>query len=167
MFGRRLFRIGTGKEEYSVISDLLDIEKCDGKPQYLMSSHLPLVLYDCTFDEKDADFGQVGCDEVVLGTATTFHLLWRESNLAANVQRLFWKHSERRVTADKGTCALETAYRTMGQLRDTKKGKPRKQKKLMKMEREPSLKERLDSMKNSKLRKFGVKQQMREYYQEK
>merc|ERR1712242_452648 len=77
-----LFRIGKGEEEVSVISDLLDIEKCDGKPQYLMASHLPLVLYDCAFHTKDADFG--GNNIGGVDTAVTLRMLWRESNLESS-----------------------------------------------------------------------------------
>merc|ERR1711920_2152 len=100
-----------------------------------------------------------------MDTTTTLHSLWRECNLAANVHRLFWKHCQERVAADKGTSALEAAYREKEQFGIRRKGKLKKRRKLMEMEREPSLRERLDAMKNSKLRKYGVKEQMRQFYQ--
>lgn len=167
-----LFRIGRGEEDYTVIADLLDIEKCDGKPQYLMASHLPLVLYDCEFDEKDADFewNRGGGEMQTVDIATTLHMLWRENYLTASVQRLFWKHSAQRVVTEQGRDALNTGYLMMEHLSapigNGRNGKRRKKKpvKLMEMEREPSLKERLDTMKNSKLRKYKVKESLRAHF---
>merc|ERR1711902_57603 len=164
-----LFRIGRGEEEYTVILDLLDIEKCDGKPQYLMASHLPMVLYDCEFDEKDADFewNRDGGETQSVDVATTLHMLWRESYLSSSVQRLFWKHSVKRVTTEQGRDALNAGYLMMEQLSAPTKGgrngkrKGKKVVKLMDMAREPSLEERLDTMKNSKLRKYKVKESLR------
>jgi hypothetical protein len=43
--------IGQKKEEPSIIDDLLDIEKYPGKPEYMMSSEGPLILYDCEFKD--------------------------------------------------------------------------------------------------------------------
>ncbi|OWA50665.1 tRNA pseudouridine(38/39) synthase [Hypsibius exemplaris] len=46
-----LYLIGQGKEEPSMIMELLDIEKCPAKPQYLMAEGFPLVLFDCIFED--------------------------------------------------------------------------------------------------------------------
>ncbi|XP_050414475.1 tRNA pseudouridine(38/39) synthase [Patella vulgata] len=48
-----LFYIGQGKEDPRIIDDLLDIDKHPRKPQYTMASDLPLVLYDCQFDDLE------------------------------------------------------------------------------------------------------------------
>lgn len=45
-----LFLVGSGKEDVSVIRDLLDVTKSPQKPQYLMADPEPLVLYDCVFN---------------------------------------------------------------------------------------------------------------------
>ncbi|CAF1058875.1 unnamed protein product [Didymodactylos carnosus] len=56
-----LIAIGQKKEEVQLVSDLLDIEKHPCKPHYVIASELPLVLFDCQFedvewlyDEKDS-----------------------------------------------------------------------------------------------------------------
>ncbi len=46
-----LFLVGQGKEKPSIVDQLLDIEQNPCKPQYPMASELPLVLYDCEFDD--------------------------------------------------------------------------------------------------------------------
>ncbi|CAG8478530.1 12915_t:CDS:2 [Acaulospora morrowiae] len=46
-----LFLVGQGLEDPSVIDDLLDIEKTPAKPNYEMANELPLVLYDCQYDD--------------------------------------------------------------------------------------------------------------------
>lgn len=44
-----LILIGQKREAPSIIDDLLDIEKYPAKPQYTMSSELPLCLFECEF----------------------------------------------------------------------------------------------------------------------
>jgi len=46
-----LFMIGQGKEDPQIVADLLDVDKHPCKPQYTMASELPLVLFDCQFEE--------------------------------------------------------------------------------------------------------------------
>ncbi|KAG8170750.1 hypothetical protein JTE90_028297, partial [Oedothorax gibbosus] len=48
-----LFLIGQGKEESDVIDKLLDIENFPRKPQYDMASEVPLVLFDCTYEDVE------------------------------------------------------------------------------------------------------------------
>lgn len=50
-----LFLIGQGRENPSVISELLDVECHPRKPQYTMSVEFPLVLFDCVYD-NDIDW---------------------------------------------------------------------------------------------------------------
>lgn len=45
-----LFMIGRGNESPEVIHQLLDVANFTGKPQYNMASEIPLVLYDCVFE---------------------------------------------------------------------------------------------------------------------
>ncbi|XP_052901942.1 tRNA pseudouridine(38/39) synthase [Anopheles moucheti] len=47
-----LLLVGQGKEEPSVVKELLDVEKNPCKPQYSMAIDLPLNLYKCLFNEK-------------------------------------------------------------------------------------------------------------------
>uniref|UniRef100_A0A0B6ZLI0 tRNA pseudouridine synthase n=2 Tax=Arion vulgaris TaxID=1028688 RepID=A0A0B6ZLI0_9EUPU len=46
-----LFLIAQGKEDMSIVEELLNIEKNPRKPQYTMASELPLVLFDCEFGD--------------------------------------------------------------------------------------------------------------------
>ena len=48
-----LFVVAGEKEDVSIISDLLDIQKTPCKPQYQMADPEPLVLYDCIFNPGD------------------------------------------------------------------------------------------------------------------
>ncbi|KAF9108927.1 tRNA pseudouridine synthase 3 [Mortierella sp. GBA35] len=45
-----LLSIGQGLEEPEVIDQLMDVQQCPAKPNYDMASDLPLVLYDCHFE---------------------------------------------------------------------------------------------------------------------
>ena len=45
-----LLLVGQKKEAPSIIDDLLDIEKYPCKPQYSICSELPLVLFDCQYE---------------------------------------------------------------------------------------------------------------------
>ena len=46
-----LFHVGRGLEKPSIVRDLLDIEQMPARPEFLMASDLPLVLYQCDFDD--------------------------------------------------------------------------------------------------------------------
>ncbi|KAK5827139.1 pseudouridine synthase [Linnemannia elongata] len=45
-----LLSVGQGLEEPEVIDQLMDVQQCPAKPNYDMASDLPLVLYDCHFE---------------------------------------------------------------------------------------------------------------------
>ncbi|CAG8505400.1 9996_t:CDS:1 [Scutellospora calospora] len=53
-----LFLVGQKLEEPSIIDDLLDIKKTPAKPIYNMASELPLVLYDCQYDNVKWHYGR-------------------------------------------------------------------------------------------------------------
>ncbi|CAG2101713.1 unnamed protein product [Medioppia subpectinata] len=48
-----LFLVGQHREEPEIIKQLLDVDKHPNKPQYCMSADFPLILFDCSYDEKD------------------------------------------------------------------------------------------------------------------
>ncbi|KAI8879869.1 tRNA pseudouridine synthase [Backusella circina FSU 941] len=54
-----LFLVGQGLEEPEVIKHLLDIQKIPAKPEYPMASHLPLLLYDCEFDNINWNYANI------------------------------------------------------------------------------------------------------------
>ncbi|CAG8728938.1 14594_t:CDS:2, partial [Racocetra fulgida] len=53
-----LFLVGQKLEEPSIVDDLLDIKKTPAKPIYNMASELPLVLYDCQYDNVKWCYGR-------------------------------------------------------------------------------------------------------------
>ncbi|EGD75420.1 hypothetical protein PTSG_06496 [Salpingoeca rosetta] len=65
-----LFMVGRGDEQPGMVRHLLNIDECTHKPQYVMASELPLVLYDCKFDGIDWS----GNDEQ---HAARIHTHWR------------------------------------------------------------------------------------------
>jgi len=48
-----LFLVGQRLEEPEIVRDLLDMEKYPTKPEYEMAYDVPLVLYDCLFDDLE------------------------------------------------------------------------------------------------------------------
>ena len=46
-----LFMVGRGQEHPSVIDQLLDVSVCQRKPHYGLASELPLLLFDCGFED--------------------------------------------------------------------------------------------------------------------
>ena len=42
--------VGQGREDPSIVTELLNVEKNPCKPQYSMASELPLVLFDCQYE---------------------------------------------------------------------------------------------------------------------
>ncbi|CAM0136681.1 unnamed protein product [Umbelopsis sp. WA50703] len=69
-----LFLAGQGLEEPEVIRDLLDVSKIPSRPEYIMASDLPLVLYDCEFQGLEWKHANDG--HTVPGFASPFKL-WR------------------------------------------------------------------------------------------
>lgn len=47
-----LFLVGQGLESPSIVSELLDVEKCPCRPTYEMASDTPLVLWNCIFPRE-------------------------------------------------------------------------------------------------------------------
>eukprot|EP00761_Pharyngomonas_kirbyi_P007569 gb/GECH01007579.1/.p1 GENE.gb/GECH01007579.1/~~gb/GECH01007579.1/.p1 ORF type:complete len:453 (+),score=101.15 gb/GECH01007579.1/:1-1359(+) len=48
-----LFMVGQGLEEPEIVQQMLDLSIFERKPQYLMASEEPLVLYDCGYEDLD------------------------------------------------------------------------------------------------------------------
>ncbi len=53
-----LFLIGQNLESPTIIDELLDVTKTPAKPNYEMASEIPLVLYDCEFDNLKWKYGR-------------------------------------------------------------------------------------------------------------
>ena len=62
-----LFLVGQGLESPEIIDHLLDITSCPEKPCYEMADEAPLVLWNCTFPNEDADPLTDGLNWVYVG----------------------------------------------------------------------------------------------------
>lgn len=69
-----LFLAGQGLEDPEVVRDLLDVQKIPSRPEYIMASDLPLVLYDCEFKGLEWQYASDG--HTTAGVASPFKL-WK------------------------------------------------------------------------------------------
>jgi len=60
-----LFLIGSRLEPPSLVSELLDVERCPSKPTYQMAHPLPLTLYECAYGDTEPDWRISGYDGVL------------------------------------------------------------------------------------------------------
>jgi len=78
-----LFLIGEGKEEPSVIKDLLDVSANPCRPAYAMADHLPLNLFHCDFDNIEWKYDQVAMAFVL----KTLQRLWADHSIKSQMIR--------------------------------------------------------------------------------
>ncbi|XP_001649570.2 tRNA pseudouridine(38/39) synthase [Aedes aegypti] len=91
-----LFLVGEGKEEPSVVKELLDVNKNPCKPQYSLASDLPLNLYECeylnkgTFDPKSFDKSApvLEDDEEIAGDSELRDWVYEEESLSRTISEL-------------------------------------------------------------------------------
>ena len=75
-----LFRIGSGREEPDVISKLLDVEANPSRPQYTMSSEIPLNLFCVEFDQQvEWNYNQ----EALNSSIKQYQALWTDAAVKA------------------------------------------------------------------------------------
>ncbi|KAL0480799.1 Pus3 [Acrasis kona] len=62
-----LFLVGERREDPSIILELLNVEKNPRKPQFAMASEIPLILFDCAFENVKfhADSSRLRAEAVV------------------------------------------------------------------------------------------------------
>jgi tRNA pseudouridine38/39 synthase len=75
-----LFLVGQRMEEPEIVRDLLDMEKYPTKPEYEMAHDVPLVLYDCLFDNLDWKYPQEGSRQRERFLQSCF-AIWHEHKL--------------------------------------------------------------------------------------
>ncbi|QPG74404.1 hypothetical protein FOA43_001732 [Brettanomyces nanus] len=51
-----LFTIGQGLESWEMVPRLMDIKVFPGRPAYKLAHDIPLILYDCGYDEKTVEW---------------------------------------------------------------------------------------------------------------
>nr|CAH0104037.1 unnamed protein product [Daphnia galeata] len=74
-----LFLVGQGKEETTIIQELLDVERNPRKPQYGMASEIPLNLFTCSYSDDDCQwiYDADSLQYVISGYQT----LWTENSV--------------------------------------------------------------------------------------
>jgi len=78
-----LFLVGNGKEEPSIIQELLDVEKNPRKPQFGMASELPLNLFTCSYEGVEWIYD----DEAVQHLITHYQSMWTANSVKASMLR--------------------------------------------------------------------------------
>ena len=78
-----LFLIGQGRENPSIVSELLDVERHPRKPQYTMAAEFPLMLFDCSYDNDDIDWRYDSGDDVV----RSLQAVWTQHSVRAAMLR--------------------------------------------------------------------------------
>lgn len=79
-----LFLVGEGKETPDVVKNLLDMKKFPLKPQYQLASGLPLVLYDCVFDNDDISSWHTNAP-TIKDVIETLQSIWTENSIKAQM----------------------------------------------------------------------------------
>ena len=80
-----LFLVGAGKESPDIVPWLLDVDSQPRKPLYDMASELPLVLYDCGFQEASFTYSQ----HVVQKLLWNFEHMWNRHVIRGMLCRAF------------------------------------------------------------------------------
>nr|SVE85564.1 EOG090X083V [Daphnia pulicaria] len=78
-----LFLIGQGKEETTIIQELLDVERNPRKPQYGMASEIPLNLFTCTYSDDDCQW--IYDAESLRYVISGYQTLWAENSIKATM----------------------------------------------------------------------------------
>lgn len=91
-----LFLVGEGREEPTVVKELLDVEKNPCKPQYSLASDLPLNLYECDYRNKgvfdpavfDKNAPVLEDDEETEGDSDLREWVYEEESLTRTISEL-------------------------------------------------------------------------------
>ena len=96
-----LFLIAQGKESVEVIDELLDVEKNPRKPQYTMASELPLVLYECEFEDVDWIYEE----ELLCDNISQLQTMWTQSAVRTTMLRRMLGDLEKRKKDGSAICS--------------------------------------------------------------
>ena len=80
-----IFLVGAEREEPNVVPWLLDVKAHPRKPLYEMASELPLVLYDCGFEEATFTYNQ----HVMQKLLWNFETMWHRHAMKGMLSRAF------------------------------------------------------------------------------
>jgi tRNA pseudouridine38/39 synthase len=83
-----LFLVGLGHEKPSIIQELLDVKSNPRKPNYVMASDAPLVLWDCVFPSfVQWSSSQINSESCI----GQLHQLWRHKTIDMHLHNMFWR----------------------------------------------------------------------------
>ena len=80
-----LFLVGAGRETPETVDWLLDVESNPRQPHYDMASELPLVLYDCGFEETRFNYNLREMEDI----SSTLEGIWHKWVVHATLSRIF------------------------------------------------------------------------------
>ncbi|AAS54487.2 AGL003Wp [Eremothecium gossypii ATCC 10895] len=83
-----LFIVGQGLEPLTLINNLLDVEKNPQKPVYDMASDIPLILYDCKFDDMEWQLPDLSAEKA-FKTTRSVDGIYLDYQLKAAVSTIF------------------------------------------------------------------------------
>lgn len=95
-----LFLIGQGLESPSVLDQLLDVQRTPCKPQYNMALEIPLVLFNCDFDDISWQYDK----EAHLATISHLQEVWSSHAIRADIVKQMLESLEKQQIGD---CCLE------------------------------------------------------------
>ena len=102
-----LFRVASGREDPSVVKDLLDIETHPRRPQYLMASEIPLNLFQCDY-EQDLDWQYDS--EAVSVSLKQLQDLWTESSVKTTMLKTAIDTLSRKAKVDELNSQADNLY---------------------------------------------------------
>eukprot|EP00946_MAST-07B_sp_MAST-7B-sp1_P001562 g1562.t1 len=94
-----LFLVGAGRETPETVDWLLDVENNPRQPHYDMASELPLVLYDCGFQETRFNYNLREMEDISSTLEGIWHKFIAPSNWVKLCQRQTAGSYEERVAA--------------------------------------------------------------------
>ncbi|ESO90936.1 hypothetical protein LOTGIDRAFT_176790 [Lottia gigantea] len=95
-----LILVGQGKEDPSIIDELLDIEKHPRKPQYNMASYIPLVLFDCQYEDVEWIYSE----ESHINNIKHLQDMWSQNSIKTTmIKRMLDSLGEKQIQNSSGT----------------------------------------------------------------
>lgn len=94
-----LFLVGQKLEKPEIVKALLDIDQVPARPEYPMASDLPLMLYDCEFDDMNwiyANENTAAKMTTPLKTYRHFHELWNSHIIKGHLYKTVLQQIEKK-----------------------------------------------------------------------
>ncbi|QSL65296.1 hypothetical protein MERGE_002605 [Pneumocystis wakefieldiae] len=96
-----LFLVGQNLEEPEIVKTLLDISKIPKKPIYNIADGLPLILYDCHFENLNWNYGSN--KNFIQNLYKSIYDLWHTTKIQNSIIELLLKNIENNEVLDNNT----------------------------------------------------------------